>query len=105
MDKTNFYSGTAANSDVPCAPVTPRQMTEIDSANEELDREISQLHSVLSNLEMRLSPVVRVTPSEAAKRSDPPPTSVPLADTMRRFSFGIAQARDRIGVLLETVAL
>lgn len=77
----------------------------IDSAMDDIEREITCLHEILHALESRLTPVIHSRPSGAESRPTAESSGVPLADRLRGFSVNIEEARSRIRVTIDSLAI
>jgi hypothetical protein len=83
-----------------------RPRSHVESVLVESPEIIASVHQAVTELEKRLSAVLRSTPDEAAKlASDPRETLVPLAETIGDHNRQISQVRTRIVSILDRLEL
>lgn len=90
-----------------CSSATLAQPSSIiDSAMDEVEKEISSLHEIFHALQSRLTPVSQERLAETNKDSQAfPSCGVPLADKLHRFARDVGAARSRIRDTIDSLAV
>ena len=102
MDELNtVYQGSGFQGAV-------RERSEVESATDSVDKGLMELSAILTALEQRLAPVIRVSPEKSAGGSGgatPMPNHSPIVMTLNNFSGRIQNEITKVNMLLNSIQL